>query len=213
MPEVQSPHRKNRARQGPHLKKCPHCGGKVEALISAPVHPIQRLRLVRNRLRREKSRRGDSAKDDKSSSDKKDSTALEGFLKGLIEDSAKRFRDQQRFVRKDIHAKESKGKKRSPKNPRQKVNRSPRNNAGELIVPPQSFRRAVTAERYRSLSDSSPSPTQFQAPTSRQRSCSYNFKVFKYSRKSFPNSSFCNANSTVAFKNPSLSPASYEIPS
>ena len=21
---------------GPHLKKCPHCGGKVEALISAP---------------------------------------------------------------------------------------------------------------------------------------------------------------------------------
>ena len=22
---------------GPHLKKCPHCGGKVEALISAPA--------------------------------------------------------------------------------------------------------------------------------------------------------------------------------
>ena len=22
---------------GPHLKKCPHCGGKVEALLSAPA--------------------------------------------------------------------------------------------------------------------------------------------------------------------------------
>ena len=22
---------------GPHLKKCPHCGGKVEALVSAPA--------------------------------------------------------------------------------------------------------------------------------------------------------------------------------
>jgi predicted nucleic acid-binding Zn ribbon protein len=22
---------------GPHLRKCPHCGGKVEALISAPA--------------------------------------------------------------------------------------------------------------------------------------------------------------------------------
>jgi putative FmdB family regulatory protein len=23
--------------EGPHLKKCPHCGGKVESLISAPA--------------------------------------------------------------------------------------------------------------------------------------------------------------------------------
>src|SRR5262249_42487715 len=37
---------------------------------------------------------------------------------------------------------------------------------------------------------------------------SYSFNPFKYARKSFPNSLFCSAISTVAFKKPSLSPAS-----
>ena len=38
---------------GPHLKKCPHCGGKVESVITAPVDPIQGIGLVRHRLRPE----------------------------------------------------------------------------------------------------------------------------------------------------------------
>ena len=41
---------------GPHLKKCPHCGGKVERLQSAPAIQFKGCRLVRHGLRREKIR-------------------------------------------------------------------------------------------------------------------------------------------------------------
>src|SRR6266436_9117445 len=37
MLEVRPQHGKNRKRLRPHLKKCPHCGGKVEAVITAPA--------------------------------------------------------------------------------------------------------------------------------------------------------------------------------
>lgn len=40
----------------------------------------------------------------------------------------------------------------------------------------------------------------------------YSFNFFKYSRNDGPNFSFFSANSTVASKNPSLSPASYVLP-
>jgi phosphoribosylaminoimidazole carboxylase PurE protein len=41
----------------------------------------------------------------------------------------------------------------------------------------------------------------------------YSFKLFKYSRNSSPKPSRLSANSTVAFRNPSLSPASWRRPS
>ena len=41
----------------------------------------------------------------------------------------------------------------------------------------------------------------------------YSCSVFRYSRKSLPRSSRLRANSTVAFRKPNLSPASWRLPS
>src|SRR5580658_11039071 len=58
---------------GPHLKKCPHCGGKVESLISAPAIQFKGSGWYVTDYAG-KSPAGESAKDEKSSSsDKKDS--------------------------------------------------------------------------------------------------------------------------------------------
>ncbi len=57
---------------GPHLKKCPHCGGKVESLISAPAIQFKGSGWYVTDYAG-KSPASESAKDDKSSSDKKDS--------------------------------------------------------------------------------------------------------------------------------------------
>jgi len=37
LPEVQATYRQDRKYERPHLKKCPHCGGKVESVITAPA--------------------------------------------------------------------------------------------------------------------------------------------------------------------------------
>jgi putative FmdB family regulatory protein len=57
---------------GPHLKKCPHCGGKVEALISAPAIQFKGSGWYVTDYAG-KSPASESAKEEKSSSDKKDS--------------------------------------------------------------------------------------------------------------------------------------------
>jgi putative FmdB family regulatory protein len=57
---------------GPHLKKCPHCGGKVESLISAPAIQFKGSGWYVTDYAG-KSPASESAKEDKSSSDKKDS--------------------------------------------------------------------------------------------------------------------------------------------
>src|ERR1700733_4133675 len=57
---------------GPHLKKCPHCGGKVESLISAPAIQFKGSGWYVTDYAG-KSPASESSKDDKSSSDKKDS--------------------------------------------------------------------------------------------------------------------------------------------
>ena len=57
---------------GPHLKKCPHCGGKVESLISAPAIQFKGSGWYVTDYAG-KSPASESAKDEKSSSDKKDS--------------------------------------------------------------------------------------------------------------------------------------------
>ena len=58
--------------KGPHLKKCPHCGGKVESLISAPAIQFKGSGWYVTDYAG-KSPASESAKEDKSSSDKKDS--------------------------------------------------------------------------------------------------------------------------------------------
>jgi putative FmdB family regulatory protein len=57
---------------GPHLKKCPHCGGKVESLISAPAIQFKGSGWYVTDYAG-KSPAAESAKEEKSSSDKKDS--------------------------------------------------------------------------------------------------------------------------------------------
>jgi putative FmdB family regulatory protein len=60
---------------GPHLKKCPHCGGKVEALISAPAIQFKGSGwYVTDYAGKKPSSSGDSGKDEKPA---KDSAAKE----------------------------------------------------------------------------------------------------------------------------------------
>jgi putative FmdB family regulatory protein len=61
---------------GPHLKKCPHCGGKVEVMISAPAIQFKGSGWYVTDYAGKSNSGGDKsekAKDDKSSSEKKDS--------------------------------------------------------------------------------------------------------------------------------------------
>jgi putative FmdB family regulatory protein len=61
---------------GPHLKKCPHCGGKVEVMISAPAIQFKGSGWYVTDYAGKSNSGGDKSekgKDDKSSSEKKDS--------------------------------------------------------------------------------------------------------------------------------------------
>ena len=57
---------------GPHLKKCPHCGGKVEALISAPAIQFKGSGWYVTDYAGKKPG-SDSGRDDKSTAESKDS--------------------------------------------------------------------------------------------------------------------------------------------
>jgi len=57
---------------GPHLKKCPHCGGKVEALFSAPAIQFKGSGWYVTDYGGKKSG-SDSGKDDKPATESKDS--------------------------------------------------------------------------------------------------------------------------------------------
>ena len=56
---------------GPHLKKCPHCGGKVEALISAPAIQFKGSGWYVTDYAGKKPS-SDSGRDDKPSAESKD---------------------------------------------------------------------------------------------------------------------------------------------
>ena len=73
---------------GPHLKKCPHCGGKVESLISAPAIQFKGSGWYVTDYAG-KAPSGDSAKDEKSSSDKKDSKESKDSSSSSKETSSK----------------------------------------------------------------------------------------------------------------------------
>jgi putative FmdB family regulatory protein len=62
---------------GPHLKKCPHCGGKVEALISAPAIQFKGsgwyvTDYAGKSAAADDADKGDKGKDDGASGDKKE---------------------------------------------------------------------------------------------------------------------------------------------
>jgi putative FmdB family regulatory protein len=72
---------------GPHLKKCPHCGGKVEMMFSAPAIQFKGSGWYVTDYGGKKSS-GDSGKDDKpateskeSAKDSKESSAKESAAK------------------------------------------------------------------------------------------------------------------------------------
>ena len=85
---------------GPHLKKCPHCGGKVETLISAPAIQFKGSGWYVTDYAGKKSAGtgSDSSKDDNSNSAKKDAASKDsskdsGKDSGSKESSAKETKD------------------------------------------------------------------------------------------------------------------------
>ena len=67
---------------GPHLKKCPHCGGKVESVLTAPAIQFKGSGWYVTDYAGKKSSGGDGAPGAKAdSSDSKESTAKEPAAK------------------------------------------------------------------------------------------------------------------------------------
>ena len=67
---------------GPHLKKCPHCGGKVERVLAAPAIQFMGSGWYVTDYAGKKSGSGDSAPPAKAdASDSKESTAKEPAAK------------------------------------------------------------------------------------------------------------------------------------
>jgi hypothetical protein len=71
---------------GPHLRKCPHCGGKVEALISAPAIQFKGSGWYVTDYGGKKSG-SDSGKEEKSGKDSKDSGKDSGGKESGAKDS------------------------------------------------------------------------------------------------------------------------------
>ncbi len=85
---------------GPHLKKCPHCGGKMEAMFSAPALQFKGAGWYVSdyggkKPASEPGKTGDSSSDKKDSTDSssKDSTTKESASKDSKESSSKESKD------------------------------------------------------------------------------------------------------------------------
>ena len=95
---------------GPHLKKCPHCGGKVEALISAPAIQFKGSGWYVTDYASKKSGGADSGKEEKSASEPKDSAKDSG-----AKDSATKESGSKDSGTKDSGSKEKKTDKAAKK--------------------------------------------------------------------------------------------------
>jgi putative FmdB family regulatory protein len=62
---------------GPHLKKCPHCGGKVESVITAPAIQFKGAGWYVTDYGGKKSSPGDADKADKSAAETKEAAGKE----------------------------------------------------------------------------------------------------------------------------------------
>ena len=93
---------------GPHLKKCPHCGGKVESLISAPAIQFKGSGWYVTDYAG-KSPAAEAAKEEKSSSDKKDSKDSKESKDSSSKDSSSKESS------KDSSSKDSKKEKSTKK--------------------------------------------------------------------------------------------------
>jgi len=91
---------------GPHLKKCPHCGGKVESVITAPSIQFQRRGLVRDglwwkkvRWRRRQSRPSPPRKQKKQGT-REDSASTESTSKEAASKDAKEGKEKKSAKKK-----------------------------------------------------------------------------------------------------------------
>ena len=89
---------------GPHLKKCPHCGGKVEAVITAPAIQFKGAGWYVTDYGGKKPS-GDGEKTDKPAGDAKEAAGKEKESSSKEKDTAK----------KEASSKESKEKKPAAK--------------------------------------------------------------------------------------------------
>ncbi len=101
---------------GPHLRKCPHCGGKVESVITAPAIKFKGSGWYVNDYSA-KTASGESKKPDGTSSDGKDSkessskdSSKESAKDGGKDSSSKDSKDSPKGTAKESSSKESSSK-------------------------------------------------------------------------------------------------------
>ena len=101
---------------GPHLKKCPHCGGKVERLTSAPAIQFKGSGWYVTDYAGKKSAGTDSGPSDKdSSSQKSDSKNSDNKDSSNKESSSKESKDSKEGKANKESSKESSREKKSSK--------------------------------------------------------------------------------------------------
>lgn len=79
---------------GPHLKKCPHCGGKVEPMISAPAIQFKGSGWYVTDYAGKSPAGSDSGSGDKASSDSKDTKESSSKDSASKESSAKETKEK-----------------------------------------------------------------------------------------------------------------------
>ena len=102
---------------GPHLKKCPHCGGKVEAMISAPAIQFKGSGWYVTDYAGKSAAREAGAKDEKAASEKASGEKSPGDKKdGASKDStAKDSKDSKDSGTKETSTSEKKTEKTAKK--------------------------------------------------------------------------------------------------
>jgi putative FmdB family regulatory protein len=99
---------------GPHLRKCPHCGGKVEALFSAPAIQFKGTGWYVTDYGGKKSS-GDSGKDEKAATESKDLAKDSAAKDSGGKESAKKDSESKDSGTKDSGSKEKKSEKSTKK--------------------------------------------------------------------------------------------------
>jgi len=92
---------------GPHLKKCPHCGGKVESVITAPSIQFKGAGWYVTDYAKTKPS-GDGEKADKAGAEAKETASKEKDTSNKEKDRSSKEKDT---AKKETPSKESKEKK------------------------------------------------------------------------------------------------------
>ena len=102
---------------GPHLKKCPHCGGKVEAMISAPAIQFKGSGWYVTDYAGKSAAREAGAKDEKAASDKSSGEKPSGDKKDSAskDSTAKDAKDSKDSGTKETSTSEKKTEKTAKK--------------------------------------------------------------------------------------------------